>query len=66
MEYPIEKFGYTIVEAGRAIGIGRTKIYEEIKAGRLKIIKVGSRSIIINLREYIAAKMREAGHATAT
>lgn len=31
----------------RAYGIGRTKVYEEIGAGRLAARKVGSRTIIL-------------------
>jgi hypothetical protein len=38
MNYPIEKLGHTINEACHAIGIRRTKLYEEIKAGRLKLV----------------------------
>ncbi len=30
----------------RAHGIGRTLVYEEIKRGELKIIKVGNRTLI--------------------
>lgn len=65
MQHHIEKLGHTVEEACHAIGIRRTKAYDEIKAGRLKVIKVGRRSIIVNVREYIAEKMREAGHEQA-
>lgn len=65
MQYPIEKLGHTIDETCHAIGIRRTKIYSEIKAGRLKVVKVGRRSLVVNVREYMAEKMREAGHAEA-
>lgn len=36
----------TIEEFSKAFGIGRTKVYEEIGAGRLKAGKVGRRTII--------------------
>ena len=36
----------TVVEAGTFVGIGRTKLYEEIKCGRLKIRKCGNRTLI--------------------
>ncbi len=65
MKYPVEKLGHTVPEACHAIGFQRTKAYEEIKAGRLKVIKVGRRTIIVNVRGYIAEKMREAGHEQA-
>ena len=66
MHHPVEKLGYTIEETRRAIGIGRTKIYEEINAEHLETIKIGRRTIITNLTDYIAKKRREAGHATAS
>lgn len=41
------QFGaFTVNAFCRAFGIGRTKAYEEMKAGRLKARKVGSRTII--------------------
>jgi excisionase family DNA binding protein len=40
------RLAYSIPEFCSAIGVGRTKVYEEIKAGRLRSIKVGARSII--------------------
>lgn len=36
----------SINEASRALGLGRTKIYELINAGRLDTIKVGRRTLI--------------------
>ena len=65
MNYPIEKLGHTVDEACHAIGIRRTKLYAEIKAGRLKMVKVGRRSLVVNVKGYLAEKMREAGHAEA-
>ena len=43
----MEKLGFTIDEAVKSSGIGRTKIYEFIKSGQLKRRKVGRRTIII-------------------
>jgi excisionase family DNA binding protein len=37
---------YTILEAVRASGIGRTKLYELIREGRLEARKVGTRTLI--------------------
>jgi hypothetical protein len=40
------KLAYTVPEFQQATGLGRTRIYEEIKLGRLRLTKVGRRSII--------------------
>ena len=66
MPYPIEKLGYTINEACFAIGIGRTKLYSEVKNGRLKKVKVDDRSLIVNVPEYVELLKQEAGHASAS
>ncbi|MGD9715178.1 MAG: helix-turn-helix domain-containing protein [Thermomicrobiales bacterium] len=42
----MEKIAYSIAEAARVAGIGRTKLYELINAGELPLIKVGSRSLV--------------------
>jgi excisionase family DNA binding protein len=39
LAYPINDFAY-------AVGIGRSKIYEEIRDGRLQAKKLGSRTLI--------------------
>lgn len=46
---------YTLAEAVVATGIGRTTLYEEIKAGRLKARKRGRSTIILteHLEEYL-------------
>jgi excisionase family DNA binding protein len=41
------KIGLTINEAGEVIGIGRSGIYELIRAGRLPARKIGARTIIL-------------------
>lgn len=40
------KICFTIREFCAAAGIGRTTVYNEINAGRLKIVKVGKRTLI--------------------
>jgi excisionase family DNA binding protein len=40
------KRAFSIAEFCDRYGIRRTKTYEEIKAGRLRIVKVGRRSLI--------------------
>lgn len=42
----IEKLTYTVNEATEALGIGRTTLYELINAGKLAVVKIGSRTII--------------------
>jgi excisionase family DNA binding protein len=48
---------HSIDEACEASDLGRTKIYEEIQAGRLKARKVGRRTLILHkdLEAYLAA-----------
>lgn len=40
------KRAYTVKEFQSSYGIGHTKFYEEVKAGRLRIRKVGKRSLV--------------------
>jgi len=42
----LERQGYSPAEAARTIGCGRTTIYELIKQGRLRVVKIGVRTII--------------------
>ncbi len=42
----MNKLALSIDEFCDAFGVGRTKVYDEINAGRLPIIKVGKRTII--------------------
>jgi excisionase family DNA binding protein len=41
-----EKRAFSIAEFCDRYGIRRTKTYHEIKAGRLRIVKVGRRSLV--------------------
>ena len=54
---PPAPLAYSINGFSAASGLGRSKIYEEIKAGRLPAKKCGSRTIIAgeDARAYIAA-----------
>lgn len=40
------KRAFSIAEFGYRYAIGRTTTYQEIKSGRLKVLKVGRRSLI--------------------
>jgi len=46
-----QPIAYTVDRALEALGIGRTKFYEEIKAGRLKAKKVGKRTLVTHVME---------------
>lgn len=52
-----EPLAYTVERALSACGIGRTKFYEEIAAGRLKARKVGGRTLVLasDLRAWLEA-----------
>lgn len=51
-----EPIAYTIPEAAKAAGIGRSTLYEEIAAGRLSARKFGRRTLI--LREDLEALLK--------
>lgn len=55
------KIGYSIREACQASSLGRTTIYNHIAAGRLRVTRVGGRTIIPAdaLRDLILGKPRD-------
>ncbi len=52
-----EKLAYTVREACAATGLGRSTLYEEVRAGRLIARKRGSKTVILeaDLAAYLAA-----------
>jgi hypothetical protein len=42
-----EKRAFSIPEFSRRYGIGRTKVYEELRLGRLRARKIGRHTIIV-------------------
>lgn len=40
------KLAYGITEACKSVGLGRSFLYQEIAAGRLRTFKVGTRTLI--------------------
>jgi len=42
----VSKVALSIPEFCAAVGIGRSRAYEEIKAGRLRVLKCGRRTLI--------------------
>ena len=51
------KLAYSVEEAAEALGLGRTMLYGEIAAGRLRAKKIGKRTIILvdDARAYLAS-----------
>jgi hypothetical protein len=50
---PPPKVGHTVKEATTASGLGRTSIYDAIKSKQLRAVKCGSRTIILNLVQWL-------------
>ena len=42
----LTKLAYSVEEAGPALGVGRSTIFELLKEGRLKRVKIGSKTVI--------------------
>jgi excisionase family DNA binding protein len=40
------KFAYSIADAARLLGVGRTTLYATIKQGNLKTCKIGRRTLL--------------------
>lgn len=53
LEHAPWKLAYSIPEFCKIAGVGKTKAYEELAAGRLKAKKVGSRPLITNAPEWL-------------
>jgi hypothetical protein len=58
-----ERLGCTISEACVATGLGRSKLYAEIAAGRVAIRKIGRRVVVVveSLERLIAESPRPRG-----
>jgi excisionase family DNA binding protein len=42
----LERQGYSVDECAYMIGCGRTKVFDLIKEGRIRVVKIGVRTII--------------------
>lgn len=42
----IPKLGFSIKEACKATSLGRTSIYNHIASGRLRVVRIGGRTVI--------------------
>jgi excisionase family DNA binding protein len=54
---PVCRYAYSIPEVAKAVGVGRSYIYGEIKEGRLRVRKAGRRTLIYeeDLRAWLEA-----------
>lgn len=43
---PIERLAFTVAEAARSIGIGHTRMGDLVRAGRIRVVRVGKRILI--------------------
>jgi excisionase family DNA binding protein len=57
LEHSPTKLAFGIAEAVQATNVGRSLLYEEIRAGKLKTFKVGNRTLIAtdDLKAWLAA-----------
>jgi excisionase family DNA binding protein len=37
---------YSIADAARSLGVGRTKLYELVGQGEIAVVKIGSRTLV--------------------
>lgn len=54
-----QKFAFSIPETVQMTSIGRSRIYEDIRCGKLKVAKIGRRTVVpvAALNEWLAAHM---------
>jgi excisionase family DNA binding protein len=45
-DHPNDKLAYTVNAFCRAIGLGRTKIYQLIKQGQIRTVRIGGRRLV--------------------
>jgi excisionase family DNA binding protein len=60
-----DRFSATIAEACEATGVGRTKIYELIKDGRVETRKIGTRTLVLVPSLLAAIDPQLSEHASA-
>lgn len=61
------KLLYPVEDARKLLSLGRSKLYTEIKAGRLTIVKAGGKTLVpqSELDRYVADRLAEAKQAGA-
>ena len=62
---PTPPLGYSVNQAAAAAGVGRTIIYERIRAGEIAVCKIGDRTIIeaSELKRWLHSHRRRNGKA---
>lgn len=48
MQHKAQKLAYSIDDIAKLVGIGRSLLFEEIKAGRLSVKKAGRRTLVLD------------------
>jgi excisionase family DNA binding protein len=58
-----DRMAYTVAEALHVLNLGRTTLYAEIRAGRLRSFTVGNKRLFTPgaLSDYVAAREAESG-----
>lgn len=55
-DFPEERFGWSILAWGKAVGISRGSVYNLISAGRIDTVKFGVRRLIVtHPRDFLAS-----------
>lgn len=54
----VEKIALTVEEARRLSGVGRNRLFKEIHAGALPVIKIGNKPKFLILREELEKWLR--------
>lgn len=47
MDHDTGKMAFSIAEVCATTSLGKTKVFEEIKFGRLKVVRVGGRTLVL-------------------
>lgn len=61
METANERLIYTVEEAGRLLGIGRSAAYEAARSGELPVIRIGRRLLVS--KQALERMLSEAGRS---
>jgi excisionase family DNA binding protein len=62
-----QKLAFSIREACELLSLGRSRVYQELKAGRLRFVKVGGRTLIpeVELRAWLERMLSPLKSVTA-
>ena len=48
----MERMTYTIVEAAQLLGVGKTTLYEAVRLGEIRVVKIRGRMVIAPARPH--------------